>query len=151
MKMITGLEYDFKHSIRMHHSFILKTNIYNKKDTWTLAWCMKSTVTYVSVYIYWLYIVRTKACEQTKMPSLIEAKEYARGFNHSNDPTCPNLSIRYMQFKSPMWCLDSCQRHIQNPHNQTFLCQMRSNKCDWFGDIWFNSWRVLEMLIKWKL
>ena len=39
----------------------------------------ESTVTYVSVYMYWLYIVRIKACEQTKMSSLIEAKQYVRG------------------------------------------------------------------------
>ena len=40
---------------------------------------LESTATYVSVYMYWLYIVMTKACEQTKMPSLIEASQYVRG------------------------------------------------------------------------
>ena len=80
--MITGLEYDFKYSIRMHPQFILKTNIYNKKymDTGVMQdHKVESNVTYVFVCMYWLHIVWTKACEQTKMPSLIKAKQYVRG------------------------------------------------------------------------
>ena len=137
MKMITVIEYDFKYSIRMHTQLYLKNEYLKKKgymDTGVMQdRILKSTVTYVSVYMYWLYIVRTKACEQTKMSSLIEAKQYVRGLIIQMTQHVPIflLSTYFTteQFKSPMWCLDSCQRHIQNPHNQTFLCQMRSNKC----------------------
>ena len=83
MKMITVIEYDFKYSIRMHTQLYLKNEYLKKKgymDTGMMQdRILKSTVTYVSVYMYWLYSVRTKACEQTKMSSLIEAKQYVRG------------------------------------------------------------------------
>ena len=140
------------------HSFILKTNIYNKKDTWTLAWCRTAYLSQLSRTCLCTcidYILSGQKPVNKPNAQLNWGKTICKGLNYSNDPNvlifllCTCFTTE--QFKSPMWCLDSCQRHIQNPHNQRFSVKWGPTSVDWFGDIWYNSWRVLEMLNKWKL